>query len=327
MIRHGLQKHWYDSDPSTALKPLGYLYSGVMALRNRAYDNGWLTSYGVGTPVVVVGNIDIGGNGKTPMVMKLSRLLTARGWRVGIVARGYGAAKARRTLFPMRVMPDTDAALAGDEPVMIACRTGLPVVVDPDRVRGARYLINVNNVDVILADDGLQHRRLARRFEIALVDAERGFGNGWCLPAGPLREPVARLTSVNRVLSQGPDRDFILVPEMPRNLATGERRPLAAFSGSPVAALAGIAHPERFFSRLDHANIVYKAYRPGDHSQPPSKLLASELPVLMTDKDAVKWPSSQAERAWSIVVSIQFADEVQDDLMNAIETEIHTIRN
>ncbi|NNC22864.1 tetraacyldisaccharide 4'-kinase [Salinisphaera sp. USBA-960] len=322
-LRHWLVRHWYADTPFPLLAPLGWLYARAMTLRRHAYARGWLTRYAVGAPVIVVGNIDVGGNGKTPTVITLAQAIAERGWRVGVVARGYGATRCQAATYPMDVSPASDPAQAGDEPVLIARRTSAQVVVDPDRVRGARRLVETFGVDVVLADDGLQHLRLARDLEIALVDGEHGLGNRRCLPAGPLREAPARLSSVDFVVTRGQGQDFVMVAGQPQNIATSERATLAAFSERPVAALAGIAQPSRFFTMLEAADITFTAWQPGDHGQAPDVLVDDDdVPVLMTEKDAVKWPARAAARAWAIPVEAQFAPALQATLVSAIERVI-----
>lgn len=294
-------------------------------MRRRAYERGWLNRHSVGAPVIVVGNMDVGGNGKTPVVIALAGLLADNGWRVGVVARGYGGL-ARD--YPLDVTPDTDPGCSGDEAVLVAKRTPATVVVDPDRVRGARRLAAKFKVDVVLADDGLQHLRMVRDFEIALVDGERGLGNGFCLPAGPLREPAAALASVDRVLRQGPEQEFQLAAGRAQNMASWECRALEDFQGIRLSGLAGIAWPERFFSMLEDAGLDFTPYCPGDHAPPPRSLVEdSRDTVLMTEKDAVKWPAGEAHRAWVVAVDARFMPPVQDELIAAIEVVIGNDRD
>lgn len=315
-----IRRRWYASQPSCTLRSFGRLYAAVMGLRRHAYGCGLLASYSVEAQVIVVGNIDVGGNGKTPLTICLAELLSDRGWRVGVVSRGYGGSGAvSGRPYPLDVSPATDTAHAGDEPVLISQRTDAAVVVDPDRVRGARRLVDAFGVDIVLADDGLQHLRLQRAYEIALLDAERGLGNRCCLPAGPLREPPERLTTVDRVLTQGATHDFMLVAGQAQNIASGGYAGLDTFRQCSVVAVAGIAHPQRFFSMLRVAGIDFTPYQPGDHAPVPSALLNDNRPILMTEKDAVKWPSANGNNAWVIPVRAQLAPVVRSELLASFE--------
>lgn len=300
-----LQDTWYGR-AGWWLLPLSWAMSGAVHLRRRAYASGWCKRLTLPVPVIVVGNITAGGTGKTPVVAWLARSLAAAGWRPGIVSRGYGRAARGR----VRVHPGSTPREVGDEPILLARRTGLPVCVARDRVAAARYLLEMDGVDVIIADDGLQHYRLARDVEIAVIDAVRGFGNGHLLPAGSLREPPARLREVDLVLANGgPWEDavsFTLRAGEATRLSDGARCPLASFRGQRVHAVAGIGHPRRFFDMLraagiepvEHAFADHHAYRPGDLE------FADDDPVLMTEKDAVKCEGIADARAWQVPVEV-----------------------
>lgn len=305
------------------LRPLSWIYRVVLWAMGRLPTSraGRLTTAraGLRAPLVVVGNLTAGGSGKTPCVIALAAVLVARGWRPGVVSRGHGG---RGRVEP--VLPQSRAGDVGDEPVLVARRTGLPVWVGPDRLTAARALLAAHpEVDVLLSDDGLQHRALPRDVEIVVVDARRGLGNGRLLPAGPLREPATRLASVDQVWVCGsgafPDAELLpnlaapaarasaaetvdasaplrvtigmaLAPAAQRLSAPGETRPLASFAGQDVVALAGIAAPERFFTMLETAGLCITREPWPDHHA----FIAADLDhlrrstVLMTQKDAVK---------------------------------------
>ncbi len=300
-----------------ALAPLEGLFRAGSALRREAYRRGWRRQVRLPVPVVVVGNLSVGGTGKTPLVAALAGELAAVGRRPGILTRGYGG-RAQR--WPQAVGPGTDPALVGDEPVLLARRTGLPVAAGPDRAAAARLLLEAG-CDLVLADDGLQHLRLARDLEIVVVDGARLLGNGRCLPAGPLREPPARLAGADLVavlgglppggggLPAGSSFPFSLVGQEAMAVAgEGQARPLAAFRGAPVHAVAGIGHPGRFFAHLHAAGLEVLEHPFPDHHRFRSGELdfGDGLPVLMTEKDAVKCarlPEARRRPWWFVPVT------------------------
>ncbi|KEZ76914.1 tetraacyldisaccharide 4'-kinase [Salinisphaera hydrothermalis] len=297
-----IQRRWYGSRPILALVPLAGIYGGVVAARRWAYRRGWLSSERVDRPVLVIGNISVGGSGKTPLTLAVIERARTLGLRPGVVSRGYGG---RAAAYPLDVRPDTPAAQAGDEPVLIAQRSGVAVVVAPDRVAAARYLIDHHDVDLIIADDGLQHYRLQRDAEIAVVDARRGYGNRRLLPAGPLREPLARLARVDLECVQGPGQDFWLEPGEARCLADGRTVSLDGFRGQRVHAVAGIGEPARFFDMLEAVGLDVIRHAAPDHYRYAADDLdfADDRPVLMTEKDAVKCLSFRQLNLWAIPVT------------------------
>jgi tetraacyldisaccharide 4'-kinase len=292
----GVPAHWFDGAPvPAAATALAAVYGGATALRRRLYARGWLRSRRAPTPVLVVGNIAVGGTGKTPLTIALVERLRAEGWTPGVASRGYGRADASK---PLWVTSETDTAEGGDEPVLVATRTKVKVRVDRDRVAAARALAAAG-CDIVVCDDGLQHYRLARNMEIEVIDGRRRYGNGQLLPAGPLREPPERAARCDfRVVNLpagGAEAGFgewpmHLLPGDAQPLVGGRARPLAAFAGQRVHAVAGIGNPERFFEMLrglgiavvPHAFADHHRYAAGDFD------FGSRLPVLMTEKDAVK---------------------------------------
>lgn len=319
-----LNSVWYSNHRlKWILWPLGFLYGGLASLRRAAYRRGWLRSIRVGVPVVVVGNLSAGGTGKTPCVVWLANALVARGFRVGVVSRGYrGAARD----WPVDVGADGDPALVGDEPVLIAGRTGCPVVAGPDRVAAAERLVRNDAVDVIVSDDGMQHYRLDRDFEIAVVDGTRGLGNGWCLPAGPLRERPARLGDVGAVVvNSGPWRRpgaiaAELVAVRVVELRGGREAKLDDFAGRRIHAVAAVGNPERFFALLDAAGLDVDPRPLPDHApiRPADLAFDDGDPVMITEKDAVKCRGFAAPGVWCVVVEMRFADGGGERLMSEL---------
>ena len=293
--------YWYDgSTPPLPARLLSGLYGAVTALRRKAYRRGWLRSLQAGAPVIVAGNVTAGGTGKTPLVIALVARLRAQGWTPGIASRGHGREDAGT---PRWVDADSDAAQVGDEPLLIARSTGAKVRVDRDRVAAAKALVAAG-CDVVVCDDGLQHYRLARDIEIEVQDARRRYGNGRLLPAGPLREPVERAADCDfRVLNLGVASEVDAqreagFGEWPMRLQVGaaqpllggRAQPLSAFAGQRVHAVAGIGDPERFFSMLRDAGIAVVPHAFPDHHayEAADFEFGSRLPILMTEKDAVK---------------------------------------
>ncbi|MCD5973917.1 tetraacyldisaccharide 4'-kinase [Pseudomonas quasicaspiana] len=300
---------WYKGHPAlTLLRPLESLYRRVVQGKRERFLAGQGEIYKARVPVVVVGNITIGGTGKTPLILWMIEHCHRRGLRVGVVSRGYGA---KPPSLPWRVTAEQSAAEAGDEPLLIVQRSGVPLMIDPDRSRAVQALLDSEPLDLILSDDGLQHYRLARDLELVLIDAARGLGNRRCLPAGPLREPVERLQSVDALLYNGAsaDRDdgyaFQLQPSVLVNLRSGERQELDFFpAGQAIHAVAGIGNPQRFFNTLEglHWRPVTHAF--ADHAVFSAQALtfSPALPVVMTEKDAVKCRSFAADDWWYLAV-------------------------
>jgi len=304
-----LLKAWYEGHPAlTLLRPLESLYRRIVARKRARFVAGEGDIYQSPVPVVVVGNITVGGTGKTPLILWLIEHCRRSGVRVGVVSRGYGAKPPR---LPWRVEASHSADVAGDEPLLIVQRCGVPLMIDPDRSRAVKALLASEPLDLILSDDGLQHYRLARDLELVLIDAARGLGNRHCLPAGPLREPVERLQSVDALLynGAGSDRDdgfaFRLQPTALINLQTGERRSVEYFApGQRVHAVAGIGNPQRFFNTLEtlHWQPIPHAF--ADHAPYSAEVLnfTPSLPLVMTEKDAVKCRAFARPDWWYLAV-------------------------
>ncbi len=315
---------WYRRNPlKWLLWPLSLVYRAVVRVRQVSYRVGLKSVTRLPVPVIIVGNITVGGTGKTPCVIWLARELMARGIRVGVVSRGYGG---KDSIWPQRVEPGSDPAMIGDEPVLIARATDCRVVVGPNRVAAARSLLDHTEVDVLLSDDGLQHHALGRDMEIAVVDGLRGLGNGFCLPAGPLREQATRLRTVDAVLVNGGTWYYTgvlrvsMVPQRVYQLAGTAERSLEDFRGEHVHAVTGIGNPQRFFDLLTEAGVIVKAHSLLDHAHlKPSNLeFRDQMLVLITEKDAVKCESFATEKVWCVAVAMKFEADHGERLMERV---------
>ena len=307
-----LVRDWYTprlTPLTAALAPAAPLFRAVTAARRGLYRAGVFRSERLPVPVVVIGNITVGGSGKTPLVIALVEALGARGWHPGIVSRGYGS----KNRVPRAVGADAVADSVGDESLLLA-RTGCPVWVGVDRPGAARALLAAHpECDVIVADDGLQHYTLVRDVEIAVVDASRGLGNGLPLPAGPLREPRSRLGEADAVVLLGGNptgafgREFAMTFVGDRFVRVGANQASAdaqAFRRAGVHALAGIGNPQRFFDHLQSLGIAASCHALPDHHRFTRQDL--ELPgataILMTEKDAVKCTAFADDRCWALPI-------------------------
>jgi tetraacyldisaccharide 4'-kinase len=328
---------WYgESHAYIVLLPLTALFSVLAALRRYLYRQGVLGSNMIPVPVVVIGNIAVGGAGKTPVTLWLARFLKEKGLNPAIISRGYGGRKMASSVL---VTAESDPVLVGDEPVLLARRSDCPVFVDANRVRAALSAAR-NGADVILSDDGLQHYRLRRNIEIAVVDGSRGFGNGHLLPAGPLREPVSRLDTVDRILLQqvgGSDKGhdssaalggrttrFSLAGQMLKRIDDGQSRALSEFSGKSVHAVAGIANPTRFFEFLEEHDIEVHRHPKPDHARLSGVDIRfdDDLDVIVTEKDAVKCSKVSHERLWYLPVTVSFGNDEDMRWIDALHAKL-----
>lgn len=312
-----LARRWYGGiPPGLILRALAGIHRMAIGLRCRWHSLGWQRPQRVGVPVLVVGNFTAGGTGKTPLLLALAQQLQAAGWRPGIVSRGHG----RRGTRPLRVQADTPVEACGDEPKLLHLRSGLPVFVDADRVAAARRAVQAG-CDLVLSDDGLQHRRLHRDMEIEVLDGERRYGNHRLLPAGPLREPP-RPTGwrvVNGGTAGPGEWPMHLVPGAARPLAGGSSRPLDSFAGQAVRAIAGIGHPQRFFAVLRAAGLEVAAHPfPDHHRYRRADFAGVPPPLLMTEKDAVKCLGLGLADAWVVPVQAQLPAEFFSRLEQAL---------
>ena len=304
--------YWYGEGPSPwHARVLAALYAATVSLRRNLFRKGLLRSHKLPVPVVVIGNVSVGGTGKTPLSIAVVQRLREAGWKPGVASRGYGRSDESK---PAWVKGDTPPAQGGDEPVLVARRAGVPVRVDRDRSAAARELIAAG-CDVIVCDDGLQHYRLRRDVEIEVIDGRRRYGNGRLLPAGPLREPPERGAECDFRVVNGGDASFgewamRLRAEGATPLRGGRSQPLASFGGHRVHAVAGIGNPQRFFEMLRSLGIGVVPHAFADHHRYVAADLefGSELPVLMTEKDAVKCAAFANEWHYSVPVTAELPE-------------------
>jgi tetraacyldisaccharide 4'-kinase len=318
-LESGLQRLWYGPAwLSLPLWPLAWLFRFGVAGRRGLYRLGVFRSRHLAVPVVVVGNLTVGGTGKTPVAAWLAKQLALRGHRVGVVLRGYGGRHSGR---PRVVTVADDPADVGDEALVHARRGPHVVVIGADRVAAAERAVG-EGADIVVCDDGLQHLRLARDYEVAVVDAVRGLGNGQLLPAGPLREPPGRVESVDAVVlaRRGPGPEAALQPKQPFvasvrletgdaiNLRSGERRALASFAGLPLHAVAAIGHPQAFFAALREQGLDLTGHALSDHAalDPQALPFPTGATVLMTEKDAVKCTGFAQTGWWYVELDVAF---------------------
>lgn len=321
-----IEDHWYRRDPvAFSLWPVSQLFRGVASLRRAGFRIKNLFAKKMPVPVLIVGNIMVGGTGKTPMVIWLVKFLQEQGYKPGVVSRGYGGSSEH---YPLAITPVTSPEQGGDEPVLIARRTGVPVYIDPKRPRAARTLLKEHpEVDIIISDDGLQHYALQRDIEIVMIDSRRGLGNGFLMPAGPLREPASRLKHADFVVVNGPSQDA----DYRMGLQAGALKPVRggtetsgmdAFRHQDVHAVAGIGHPDRFFDTLRAHGIQIIEHAFPDHYQyrPEDLRFGDDLPVIMTEKDAVKCQGFAPEHSWFLPVTAipdrAFAEQLLQRLRN-----------
>lgn len=309
------------------LLPFSWLYGLATAFIRYSYRWGWRNVHRFPLPIVVVGNLTSGGNGKTPVVIWLVTQLKQRNWRVGVVSRGYGGCSAH---YPFLLDSTTTSKQCGDEPLLIWQRTGVPVAVGPHRVKAVEALLRAHLLDVVVTDDGLQHYALGRDIEWVVIDGERRFGNGWWLPAGPMRERAERLKQRQAVIVNGGNARL---GEMPMqleaaaavNLLNGERRTLNCLM--PVVAMAGIGHPQRFFATIRAGGVMpvrelafsdHQSYR----KQMLDALATPDEQLLMTEKDAVKCRSFARANWWYLPVNARLPPDVEQVLLTQVEQAI-----
>lgn len=304
------------------LWPLSFVYGIFIFLRHKLYQMHLLKINHLSVPVIVVGNITVGGTGKTPVVIALARFLKEKGWRPGIISRGYGGNTQH---FPCLVHKNSNAREVGDEPLLIARHTACPTIVDPNRSRGAKSLLKRSNCNIVISDDGLQHLSLGRNIEIAVVDGERRFGNNFCLPAGPLREPASRLNSVDFVISKGTTQvnefKLSLIPDyfyqliQPKNKYTSGH-----FQNKKVHAVAGIGNPNQFFNSLRKLGLKITEHPFPDHYlfKPRDFNYGKDAIIIMTEKDAVKCVGFVDARLWCLRTKTELDSKFLNAVLNRI---------
>lgn len=342
-----IEKVWFEGHYAKwllvpLLFPLTLLFACLTSLRKTLFKIGIKESIQVNCPVIVVGNITVGGNGKTPMVIFLVEQLQKRGVKVGVLSRGYGG---KAPHYPYQLTSQSTAEEAGDEPVLIYQRCQVPVVVDANRIAAANRLI-ASGCQVIISDDGLQHYRLKRNYELAIIDSNRIFGNGLLLPAGPLREFSNRLNSVNRIIynghlnntadvnGQAPKHEMTLSASRVVNLSTGDSVELKEFiqENNKVNAIAGIGNPQRFFTYLAELGfeinkqqgfVDHQAYNESQFQEIDKTDKQTAKPILlMTEKDAVKCKGFAQAHWWYLPVGACFSEQETNTIMDDILTII-----
>ncbi|MCV6639380.1 tetraacyldisaccharide 4'-kinase [Candidatus Albibeggiatoa sp. nov. NOAA] len=319
-----LERIWYRFHFLTLfLVPFSWLFCLVVGLRRWTYRY-LLRKAHFDVPIIIVGNINVGGTGKTPLVVWLAHFLKHHGYHVGIISRGYGS---KTKQFPQTVRPSVHhPEEVGDEPFLLARRTGCPVTIDPKRTRGVKHLIEQHDCDLIISDDGLQHYALKRDIEIAVIDGERRYGNGFCLPAGPLREPPRRLKSVDFVIVKGQSQQkeitmhYALKPL--RNVANeNDSQPLGDFLGKSLHAVAGIGNPRPFFNiLLDNQCKIRPHVFPDHHFFKEQDFDFEEnLPIIMTEKDAVKCRKFAKKNYWYLPIEARLPSSFGKRLLEKLQ--------
>lgn len=324
-----LEHLWYDHErtPPAPLILLETVFKAIVRHRQKRVERGHAPAQRLPVPVIVVGNLSVGGTGKTPFTVWLSRLLVAHGWRPGIITRGYGGHQGPA---PIRIVEDTPFSVAGDEALLLATQTQRPVAVCRQRVAAARLLLDTTDVNILLADDGLQHYALGRDLEIALIDGTRGLGNGHCLPAGPLREPPERLKRIDWLVYTGEAPEGEIRMQLKGDLAvaldaSGTTRPLAEFKGQNVRAVAGIGNPDRFFTHLRrHGLDIIEAPFPDHHPFTRNDLdIRPDEILLMTEKDAMRCRSLTLVNAYYVPVDAELPDVFSNALVQQLKDLNH----
>ena len=316
-----LLRSWYAPTWVTPLLiPVSFLYRAFMAVRRLLYQSGVFKVQEFDVPIIVVGNLTVGGTGKTPLLIHLSKELVAHGFKPGVVSRGYGA----KGPYPVRVTPNTEVLHSGDEPLLIARSLDVPVVVDPDRVNAVKEVLKTGSIDIVLSDDGLQHTRLGRQLEIVIIDGKRGLGNGLLLPAGPLRESPKRLNSVNVVVRHGG------VPKSSEssmetslgavvNINDGRESTLVSFVEKECVVLTAIANPDLFCQQLSDEGLQFERVEYSDHHYFSFEDLQryQNKTVLMTEKDAVKCQNFAGPDWWQVGQEVRTGGQVVELVLQA----------
>ncbi|MEM7082737.1 MAG: tetraacyldisaccharide 4'-kinase [Pseudomonadota bacterium] len=319
-LERWLHAVWYNNAPSGhLLRPLSWLYGFIIRLRRRVYRWSMKSRYRAGVPVVVVGNLTVGGAGKTPFVVWLVKQCQRQGIQPGVATRGYGA----RDETPRLLAAGDNATSAGDEAMLLSRAVAAPIALAPRRA-DAVAILEAQGVELVVCDDGLQHYGLDRDLEICIVDVERRFGNKRLLPAGPLREPLSRLDEVDEVVwhrqSLQDGEGMALGNPRLRHLLTGDHVSLDALPSQRVHAVAGIGHPERFFSSLESHGLDVVSHPFADHYAftPDSLTFGDDLPILMTEKDAVKCAAFADSRMYSVMVDTLVSESLSTSIMQSV---------
>ena len=312
------------------LIPLSWLFAVLSFLRRYLYKINWLKSYRMAVPVIVVGNINVGGTGKTPLVIWLAEQLSLAGYKPGIISRGYGGSAKQVA----QVLSSSDPAIVGDEAVLIATRTACPVFVSANRVAAAHNLLaSFPECNVIISDDGLQHYRMQRDVEIVVYDAVKGFGNGALLPAGPLRESISRLKTVDAIVCNGKSDQSNVFESIEMQLESGpfynllavdQKVDAQAFSEKKVVAIAGIGNPARFFESLKRLGVQFESRAYSDHYPFQAEDFGgidADI-IVMTEKDAVKCRAFAQSNYWVLPVNAVIKNGLMPAILSKISNSI-----
>ena len=319
---------WYENHPASYfLLPASWLYSLVVKLRNILYASGFFETHYVSVPVIIVGNITAGGSGKTPFVIWLSKYLSENGYTPGVISRGYGR---KSNLKVQQIRHDSDPEFVGDEPILIARRTGMPVAVASDKYEAANQLVNIANCDVLICDDGLQHLAIGRNLEIAIIDGDREFGNNHLLPAGPLREPVSRLTTVDMLISKSKkyQNSHLMNYEyggLVQLTNPGNNISIEKFKNQEIHLVSGIANPDRFhaFFKDHHINVTKHIFPDHYNYRVEDINFDDDKPIVMTEKDAIKCAKFARDNMWYLPVKVRFDDVFHHRIKTLIREKIY----
>ena len=306
---------------SYSLLPISLMFKAIAQLRKSGYQYGLVPSKKFNVPVIVIGNIEVGGTGKTPLTIHIANLLQQHGYNPGIVSRGYGGKSAQ---YPLEVIRSSDPQLVGDEACMIVNNTACPMVVDPNRVNAVNHLLENYTCDVILSDDGLQHYALKRDIEIAVVNQLQ---NPFCLPAGPLREPISRLHTVDFVVNSNRNElenylySIALIPQYIEAIANQQRFEVSEFKNKKCHAVVAIGNPQRFFNTLNELDISFEKHVFKDHYrfQKQDLIFNDDLPVIMTEKDAVKCKSFNLSNLYYLKMTTSVSHDFDVELLELIK--------
>jgi len=326
LIAKFLNEVWYkDHFVGTWLMPLSFIFTDVAKFRRWLYKKGFKPVEKLPVPVIIVGNITLGGTGKTPLVIYLVQQLKQRGFKPAVISRGYGG---QAETWPLLVTADSDALQVGDEPLLIAQQADCPVAVGPVRADSARLLLANEACDVIISDDGLQHYALHRDIEIVVIDGIRRFGNNFCLPSGPLREPQERIQEVDFVICNGGEAEeneilMQLEGAYAVNMHNRERKSLTEFKTLNCHALAGIGNPQRFFDLLNKSGLDCQVHSFPDHYAYSEKDICYKgaEAILMTEKDAVKCLSFASSQHWYVPVQAKLESQFIENLVTPLRTK------
>jgi len=329
-LQQWLESVWYeDGKGRFLLMPLSYLYAAINNYQRKTQTQNRIK---LTCPVIVVGNITVGGTGKTPLTIHIVKLLQKAGYKPSIITRGYGGTAAS---WPQAVTANSDAILVGDEAVLMAQRTGVPVYAGANRLESVAQLLQVHDCDVIVSDDGMQHYKLPRDIQIAVIDGIRQLGNGYCLPAGPLREKKERLDSCDLIVVNGENSpvnithienqfEMNLSGKILINLSTNEEKKLSDFNDQEVQALTGIGNPQRFYSTLEAQGLKLTKNSFPDHYafQESDLSFSDDAIVIMTEKDAVKCKSliGNAKQYWYLPVTANLSNDFDESLLDRFKT-------